>query len=220
MSATSPIEGERRLRRDAARNRRLILDAAREAFAARGLHVTLDEIARWAGVGVGTVYRRFADKESLIDALFEDGIAEVVALAEDALDYEDSWAGFVHWFEGFVAMQAQDRGLKEVLLSSRGSQQRIAAASERLLPLISRLVKRAQDAGELRADVRPTDIPLMGRMLAGIADITADVSPELFRRYVAIALDGLRVSRDAPSRLPARALKPEQLEAIRRAQGR
>src|SRR5881398_821309 len=129
MSTPAPdaTADHRPLRRDAERNRQRILQAAREVFAERGLGVTLDEIARWAGVGVGTVYRRFADKESLIDALFEDGIGEVVALAEDALDYEDSWAGFVHWFEGFVAMQAQDRGLKEVLLSSRGSQQRIAA---------------------------------------------------------------------------------------------
>src|SRR5437764_10603461 len=105
MTSSRQIEGARPLRSDAERNRRLILDAAREAFATGGLQVSLDEIARRAGVGVGTVYRRFADKEALIDALFEDSLGELVAQAEEALRDEDPWAGFVRWFEGFVGLQ-------------------------------------------------------------------------------------------------------------------
>src|SRR3954462_1928388 len=83
MSASPPTD--RPLRRDAERTRQRILEAAREAFAEGGLAVTLDEIAHRAGVGVGTVYRRFPDKEELIDALFEERMGELVALAETSL---------------------------------------------------------------------------------------------------------------------------------------
>jgi AcrR family transcriptional regulator len=212
------MRSARPLRRDAERNRRLILDAAREAFATSGLHVTLDEIARRAGVGVGTVYRRFADKESLIDALFEDAIADVVAMTEEASRAEEPWTGFVQWFEAFVEMQARDRGLREVLLTSPHRHEQLAAARERMVPLVTRIIKRAQAVGELRPDLRPTDIPNLGQMIAGVADATRDVSPDLFRRYSAIVLDGLRVQRDAPTRLPVRAVSVEQLETIQQAQ--
>lgn len=216
MSATSPLSTEHRLRRDAERNRRLILDAAREAFASSGLHVTLDEIARRAGVGVGTVYRRFADKESLIDALFEDSIAELVALAERASREEDPWGGFVRFFKGFVALQAENRGLKEVVLSGRHCHARMAAARQRLSPLLSQLVKRAQTAGELRSDLRPGDVGLLAEMITSVADTTRQISPDLYRRYMTIVLDGLRAGREHPSRLPTRALSLEETEAIHR----
>ena len=83
--ATSPPISDRPLRRDAERNRQRILEAARDAFAEEGLSVTLDEIARRAGVGVGTVYRRFPDKEQLIEALFEDQMQAFVAMADECL---------------------------------------------------------------------------------------------------------------------------------------
>src|SRR5919107_5107373 len=88
MSTTRP------LRADAERNRARILAAASEVFAERGLDVSLDDIAGAAGVGVGTVYRRFPDKDALIDALFEDKIADVERVAREALDVEDPWEGF------------------------------------------------------------------------------------------------------------------------------
>jgi AcrR family transcriptional regulator len=210
---------ERPLRRDAERNRRLILDAASEAFADEGLHVTLDAIAARAGVGVGTVYRRFADKETLIDALFEDRIAEVVALAEEAFAHEDPWAGFARWIEGLTEMQAADRGLKEILLSTAHGQQRVARARERLMPLITSVIERAQRAGELRADLSATDMPMIGHMLSGVADYTRCVSPELYRRYVGIVLDGLRVRRDAASELTAPAPAIEDVDEIMCAKG-
>ena len=90
---------DRPLRRDAERNRQRILEAAREAFAHDGLSVTLDEIGRRAGVGVGTVYRRFPDKDQLIEALFEDRMNEFVALADECLGFEDAWDGLVHFLE-------------------------------------------------------------------------------------------------------------------------
>src|SRR4051812_50122594 len=99
-------DAEPRLRRDAERNRRRILAAAADAFAEGGLAVTMDEIAGRAGVGVGTVYRRFPDKEVLIEALFEQRIDELVALAEGARDEPDPFVGPVPFFEAGLAVQA------------------------------------------------------------------------------------------------------------------
>jgi AcrR family transcriptional regulator len=96
--ASPKIDGERPLRRDAARNRERILEAAGEVFATRGLEVTLDDIAHHAGVGVGTVYRRFHDKEQLIDALFDDRMDAVLTVAEEALAADDPWLGLEGFF--------------------------------------------------------------------------------------------------------------------------
>ena len=82
---------QRPLRKDAERNRQRIIDAAREVFAERGLGVSLDDIARHAGVGVGTVYRRFPDKEQLIDALFDERLDAIAARAESATEIADPW---------------------------------------------------------------------------------------------------------------------------------
>src|SRR5438552_7742440 len=106
---------ERPLRRDAERNRQRILDAARELFTERGLTVTLNDIAHHAGCGVGTVYRRFPDKELLIDALFEERIDELVDFANEGLADPDPWHGLVRFLERALDAQTRDRGLKEVL---------------------------------------------------------------------------------------------------------
>src|SRR4051794_39660878 len=117
IAGSSPTEArpDRPLRADAARNRARLLEAARALFAERGLAVTMDEIARHAGVGVGTAYRRFASREELIAALFDDRIEQVIANAERALEDPDPWHGLVAFLEGQTAMQAEDRGLKELL---------------------------------------------------------------------------------------------------------
>src|ERR1700680_1616117 len=104
-------DAERPLRKDAERNRQRILEAARELFTEQGLGVTLNDIAHFAGCGVGTVYRRFPDKEQLIDALFEERVGELVACAEAALSNPDPWEGFVGFLEYGLRLQAQDRGL-------------------------------------------------------------------------------------------------------------
>jgi AcrR family transcriptional regulator len=102
---------ERPLRRDAERNRERILQAAAELFTERGLDVTLNDIAHHAGVGVGTVYRRFPDKETLIDALFEVRLAQIVALAEAQSRVEDPWEALSGFLERALEMQSADRAL-------------------------------------------------------------------------------------------------------------
>jgi AcrR family transcriptional regulator len=201
-----------KLRRDAERNRQRILQAAAEAFAAGGLGVTMDEIARRAGVGVGTVYRRFPDKAVLIDALFEERVDELVGLAEDALAHDDGWAGLVRFFEGFFAVQAADRGLKEVLLSTAHGQDRVRRARARVGPAVAALVERAQAQGDLRPDFGASDVALVHFMVGAIVDYTHDVEPDAWRRVLAIVLDGLRTRRDGPSPLATAPLGDDELD--------
>jgi AcrR family transcriptional regulator len=215
--SVSPANPERPLRRDAERNRQLIIEAARTAFAEDGLSVTLDEIARRAGVGVGTVYRRFPDKEQLIDALFETRINELAAEAEAALLADDPWDGLVGFLERANQQHACDRGFKEVALSGVHGLERVARARQLMFPLVTQLVERAQADGSLRADVTPTDIPLLQLMLGSLSECTRDVDPDVWRRYLGIITDGLRTRRDEPSPLERDALTPERTQSTMRA---
>jgi AcrR family transcriptional regulator len=214
MSA-DPILGsgpKRPLRRDAERNRARILAAAAEAFAERGLVVTMDEIARRAGVGVGTVYRRFPEKELLIDALFEQRIGELVALAEEARAHPDAWAGLVHFFERVVALQASDRGLKEVVLSSAHGRERVARARAHIAPAVEEVVGRAKAEGELRPDIAGPDLGLVQFMLGALAETTREVDPDQWRRFLTLLLDGLRTRRDEPTPLAPAPLDDQRLD--------
>jgi AcrR family transcriptional regulator len=208
----SPAPTERPLRRDAERNRRRILEAASAAFAEDGLSVTLDEIARRAGVGVGTIYRRFPDKEQLIDALFETRMQDFAAQAEEALRADDPWAGLVRFLERATEQHACDRGFKEVALSGVHGLDRVRRARQLMFPLVSKLVARAQADGSLRADVDPTDMPLLQMMLGSLSECTRQADPEAWRRYLGIITDGLRTRRDGPTPLQHGALSPEQTQ--------
>jgi AcrR family transcriptional regulator len=210
--AVSPPNSERPLRRDAERNRQRILEAAAAAFAEDGLSVTLDEIARRAGVGVGTIYRRFPDKEQLIDALFEARMNAIADEAKAALEADDAWAGLMLFFERAAAQQACDRGFKEVALSGVHGLDRVKRARQLMFPLVSALVARAQADGSLRPDVYATDIPLLQLMLGSLSDCTREVDPEAWRRYLGIVTDGLRTRRDGPTPLDSRPLSPEQTQ--------
>jgi AcrR family transcriptional regulator len=201
----------RPLRKDAERNRQRILAAAGELFAEAGLHVTLDAVAERAGVGVGTVYRRFPDKEALIDALFEERIDAVVAIAEEASALPDAWEALVLFFDRAISMHGEDRALKELVFSTAHGRDRVARARGKIKPIVGRLVARAQEAGQLRADVEVTDIPVIQLMLTAVMEYTGDVAPESWRRYLAILLDGLRADA-ARSPLGEAALSDEQLD--------
>jgi AcrR family transcriptional regulator len=211
--ATVSAEAPRSLRRDACRNRERLLDAARELFAERGLNVTMDEIARSAGVGVGTAYRRFGNRDELIIALFEERMLEYVALAEHAVAQADAWEALETFLERSVAMQAADRGLHDLLIGNARALERVARIRDRMLPLIDRLVRRAQEAGDLRPDITVTDMPLLGLMLRQVVDFSHDIAPDLWRRYLTLLLDGLRTRRAAPSPLSVPPLQARQLDA-------
>jgi AcrR family transcriptional regulator len=202
---------ERPLRKDAERNRQRILVAAAELFGERGLQVTLDAVAERAGVGVGTVYRRFPDKEALIDALFEERIDAVRAIADEACAIPDAWDALVFFFDGALALHGDDRALKELIFSTAHGQERVAQARGRIAPVVTRLVQRAQASGQLRSDVGITDVPMIQLMLTAIIEYAGEVSPDLWRRYLALVLDGLRAQHTPMA--PA-ALTLEQLDGV------
>ncbi|MEV7865822.1 helix-turn-helix domain-containing protein [Streptomyces sp. NPDC088124] len=202
----------RPLRADAERNRRRIIAAAQQVFARRGLDVTLDDIAHHAGVGVGTIYRRFANREELIEAIFDTEIQRVIGIAEEALTHEDPWDGLVHFFTMSSQDFADDRGLREVLMVGTHGKDRVAAARERLSPAVGAVMERAQRDGSLRGDIEVTDFPLIQIMLGAATQLTHAVSPDLWQRYLTLILDSLRTSREAPTPLPHRALSQEEFD--------
>lgn len=206
----------RPLRRDAARNRQRVLKAASEVFTERGLDVSLDEVARHAGVGVGTVYRRFRTKEDLVEALFVERIDAVAALAEEAAEAPDPWSGLASFLEEAAEMLAGDSGLRQLLRYATYGGDRVWYARQRNAPRVTRLVERVQAAGQLRSDLRPTDIPFILFILTEAAQFARGVSPEIWRRYLTLVLDGLRPEREGVTPLPVPALRPDEMEMIMR----
>jgi AcrR family transcriptional regulator len=201
----------RQLRKDAELNRQRVVEAARELFASRGLEATLNEVAHHAGLGVGTVYRRFPTKEDLFEAIFEDGLNELTALAESALRQDDSWDGFEWFATQMCEMTATDRGIREVAFSKICSGKRLDAARDRFVPLLSKLVERAQNDGYLRPEVSASDMPIFGLIAGTVSEYAGHVDADLWRRYVAILLEGVRYRDDQPP-IRVEALDDEQLE--------
>ncbi len=161
---------------------------------------------------MGTVYRRFPDKEQLIDALFEERVDAVRDVAQRALELEDPWDSFACFMEWGLELQMGDRGLKELLLSTRPGLERVAEARRRIRPLADAVIERAQAAGVLRADFGAGEIPLIHLMLGGVIDASREEEPELWRRYLALLLAGLRADAAAP--LPVDALGEEALQRV------
>ena len=206
----------RPLRRDAARNRQRVLKAASEVFSERGLDVSLDEVARHAGVGVGTVYRRFGTKEDLVEALFVERIDAVAALAAEAATAPDPWSGLVGFLEQAAETLAGDSGLRQLLKFAIYGGDKTWYARQRMAPRVTGLVERVQAAGQLRSDLRPTDIPFILFMLAEAAQFARGVRPDIWRRYLTLVLDGLRPEREGVTPLPVRALRPDEMEMTMR----
>jgi AcrR family transcriptional regulator len=192
-SVAAIAEKARPLRRDAERNRLLILSAARTVFAQRGLEASLDEIAKEAGLGVGTVYRRFPNREALVDALLTDMIAGIERILDEAMAMPRAWDGLTHFMRSLLESQAEDKALRDVLLARKlHEQMEEDLFHERIQGAINGLVARAQHEGDLRPDATATDIGVLEIAAVGIVELTASVGPEIWRRYLSIILDGLR----------------------------
>lgn len=192
---------ERALRADAERNRQQIVEAARAVFAERGLDVSLEEIAERAGVGIATLYRRFPTRAELVAAVFAVKLREYATVAEEALQCPDAWAGFCEYVERVCAMQVADRGFADVITMA-------LAPSETSKDLWGleyqagvRIIRRAQEAGALRQDFVPEDIPLLLMANAGVIRVSRDAAPHAWRRLVAFLLDASRADNSGP--LPA-----------------
>src|SRR3954462_5155005 len=208
------VSTESRLRRDAERNRQRILQAARELFAERGLGVTLNDIAHHAGVGVGTVYRRFPDKELLIDTLFQEQLDEWARIYEEGLADPDPWHAGVSPHARALELWANNRGLKEILLGSPHASKRATQQRAQLHPLAAKLIERAQAAGAIRSYATPQHYAVVLMRVGAVMDAAEDVDPQLWRRYLRIALQGLRPEGTPLDPLPVPAVAPEQMEQL------
>ena len=216
-------------RRDAQENYERIVKVASEVFATRGLSATLADVAAAAGVGIGTVYRCFANKDDLVLELFGQKFAAVERLALVASQAEDPWDGFVRYFEETTRQLAADRGLRQFVLDAYTERPGWArgTAPDRITALMQRteaavrghmatLVRRAKKAGALRKDVEPIDMLVLTVAVQSAVEFSAAMHPELYRRIIGIILDGLRPKRSAPTPLPVAAMTDDQLHAPRR----
>jgi AcrR family transcriptional regulator len=183
----------RALRCDARRNRQAVLAAAKELFAAEGLEAQMPEVAKAAGVGVGTVYRHFPTKDHLIAALVAERFDRFADSAREALDAPDPWQGLADFIRFAVQIQAEDRGLCEVM-GSRAEVMDAAARTARLPELCDQLVKRAQRAGQLRRDLTWEDIPMIVCGLGAVTQAPPPPSVGRWPRLVEIILDGLHAT--------------------------
>ena len=201
------------LRKDAQRNRERLVEAARAVFAERGLDVALDEVARRAGVSIGTLYNRFPTRADLVAAVFADRAETVVSVAEHALAMDDPWAGFVHFVEQICRMQAADRGYND--LAARSIPQAAPSPNHvRGYELMTEVVERAKHDGALRPDFVLSDMAFVTWAITRTIEATAGVDPDAWRRHLGFILDGLRAPAAHP--LPVPALEPDQVARIMR----
>ena len=193
------------MRADAERNRVRLLDAAAEAFAESGLEVSVAEIARRAGVGQATVFRRFPAKADLVAAVLRDRLATLQGHAEAALRDPDPWEGLRAFMVEGAAMKARDRGFfEEAAAGAALEDPDVRSAHTAIGALVARLLERAQAAGAVRGDLTPQDVhALVGGAVQAGEPWRAE-APELWRRYLDVILAGLR---------PAAALGPLPLPA-------
>ncbi|MBW8795755.1 MAG: TetR/AcrR family transcriptional regulator [Streptomyces sp.] len=186
------------LRSDAERNRERIIAAARTVFARDGLNASMASVAREAGVGIATMFRRFPTKAELVDAVFIDRMTAYADAVTAALGDPDPWHGFVGYVETVCAMQAADYGFADVLTTTfpaaKALEHRRNAAYEGMVELIG----RAKATGRLRADFDPSDLLLVHMANAGVVNATGDAAPDAWRRVVALLIQSF----EAPARGP------------------
>jgi AcrR family transcriptional regulator len=174
------------VRRDVIRNRAKLLAAADDLVRQQGGAATVEEIARHAGVGIGTAYRHFTNKQALLEALFAGRIQQVVALLDEASQIDDPGEALQRFIWKVAEMQATDRGLREALSTI--------------------------DGFDVRASSRD-DIPLLYWIVGSVADYAGTIQPELWRRYLELLLDGIRPPNHPRGPLPAPALSGDEIEA-------
>ncbi|HVV74554.1 MAG TPA: helix-turn-helix domain-containing protein [Mycobacteriales bacterium] len=185
--ASDVVSRPRQLRRDAAENRELLLAAAAQVFAEVGLGAGVEEIARVAGVGVGTLYRRFPTKEALIAELVQDVLEKMSVLAEQAVAAPDG-RGLEQFLESSSAYQAEHRGCLPKLWHTSPDNEAVV----RVRRTIAALLAEAKRHGQVREDITATDLTMLMWSIRGVIETTRDVAPEAWRRHLALLVAGLR----------------------------
>jgi AcrR family transcriptional regulator len=183
---------EKPLRADARRNREKVLAAARAVFSEQGVDAQMDDVARRADVGVGTVYRHFPTKDALLNALTDELFDVIAAHARELLGHDDPWEAFQDalWFG--AEKTAGDRAFAEILAEQRRVKLRDRCPGQEDLTItVGELMRRCIAAGKMRPDVVIDDVSLV---MCGIGSASAvpHPIPEAWRRHLRIVLDGLR----------------------------
>jgi AcrR family transcriptional regulator len=207
------------LRSDAVDNRERILRAARAVFAAEGLNVPMREIARTAGVGPATLYRRFPTKEMLVTEAFTDEMCACHGIVDEGLADPDPWHGFCLVIEKTCALHARNRGFTAAFMSAFPHAMDFAAGREYALSSIAELARRAQDAGHLRPDFVLDDVILILMANRGIRAASPAAAVAASRRFAALAIQALQASPGAAPLPPAARLAPVALPPWRNQTG-
>ena len=180
---------QRPKRADALRNYEKLLAAAREEFAANGESTSLEEVARRAGVGIGTLYRHFPNRQALVEALYVEEVEEICRVGAELEGAGDPWEALSSWFERFVGYIATKQALAGELLNYMEQDAPLFTSCRTLVWAAGEpLLKRAQESGAVRPDVSIGDVI---QMVVGIAKIPAS-EPGQAEHIVRVALDGLR----------------------------
>jgi AcrR family transcriptional regulator len=182
---------DRVLRADARRNHQAVIGAAKRLFADQGLDAQMPDVAKAAKVGVGTVYRHFPTKDDLIAALAAERFERLAEKAREGIEAEDPWQGLCDFIRFSAQIQADDRGLCEVM-GSRPEVMNEAAFAVGLDDLCGKLVKRAQRSGDLRKDLEWEDIPMIVCGVGRITQVETGPGTGRWPRLVEVILDGLR----------------------------
>lgn len=200
------VESAKPLRSDARRNRDLLIAAARAVFADKGLDAPLEEIARRAGVSIGTLYNRFPTRDELVECAFVDRLSTVIRIADEALADPDPWDGFTRMLTAICELQVEDRGYNEVAARGMPVSERTRELRERGYELMNKVITRAQEAGALRADITIEDMAFVVWGHSRTVEATATVAPRLWRRHLALMFDAFRAEAAHP--LPEPPLAP------------
>lgn len=194
---TSPCQAPRRLRADAERNRAAIVAAAADVFAEQGLEAPLEEIALRAGVGIATLYRRFPAREHLVAAALVEQATKYADAAKQALAVTDPWEGFVNFVRRICELQADNRGLSDLLSMALPADEHVEQLKKAANDQVIELVRRAKECGRLRQDFAGEDLMLLLIANAAVVHVTRADAPRAWRRFVALVLDALEHRDDA-----------------------
>ncbi|NUP15972.1 MAG: TetR/AcrR family transcriptional regulator [Streptomyces sp.] len=199
------------LRRDARRNRELLMEAAHDVFAEQGLHAPLDVIARRAGVGNATLYRHFPTRAALIDAVFHDQLTGTMTAGARARTAPDAWTGLSAYLETVFTTLATDRGTNDLMttrLDGVGTLEEVHAHNRETMEL---LLRRGQKEGTVRDDVTVEDVLFtLAALGRAVPSLTAATTPDAWRRPLALFLAGLHTA-PTPKPLPGPALTAAEL---------
>ncbi|BCJ49546.1 TetR family transcriptional regulator [Actinoplanes sp. NBRC 14428] len=204
-----------RLRADAARNRERLVAAAREVFSEHGLDVSMRQIARHAGVSEPTLRRRFAGRDELLAAVFEDKLVLYAEIAEAALKQDDAWAGFTGYVRWVARAQLADRGFADVLTRTFPASLGYEQYRRRAWAAVEELITRAKAAGGLRADFSAEDIPLLLLAHAGVLAGAGRVAERMSDRLLAYFLQAFAAPGGGP--LPPAPSAAETYHALMKA---